>query len=151
MHSARVILGLMLLSFAGRSKPSTYVPNLPSGVVFTGSTGSSPAEVAASVFPSHPTGIHVTCTLRLLVHAGSAPLHRSTFPSFRQLAMFRRRRLLPLMSHSDNCLLEFPFRDWWAFCAGSASASAGFHSRSCDRRHRGGLVHAGSVTLRRLC
>ena len=61
MHSTRVILGLILLSFAGRSKPSTYVSNLPSGVVFTDSTGSSPAEVAASVFPSHPASIHVTC------------------------------------------------------------------------------------------
>ena len=76
MHSTRVILGLILLSFAGRSKPSTYVPNLPSGVVFTGSTGSSPAEVAASVFPSRPTGIHVTSVHPEAVGAcwfGSAP------------------------------------------------------------------------------
>lgn len=61
MHATRVILGHILLSFAGRSKPSTYVSNLPPGVVLTESTGSSPVEVAASVFPSHPTGIHVTC------------------------------------------------------------------------------------------
>jgi hypothetical protein len=50
MHSTRVILGHILPSFAERSesKPSTYVSHLPSGVVFTDSTGSSPSEVNSS-------------------------------------------------------------------------------------------------------
>ena len=55
-HSTRVILGHILLSL-----PPTYVSTLPFGVAFTDPAGSSPAAVAATFFPSHPTGIHVTC------------------------------------------------------------------------------------------